>query len=58
MICIKIAWDIIEDVGPGMRYSSQGHRCEGCRSSSSMYVMTNADAFSVSLRSPLILLIW
>ena len=52
-IHIKSARDTIEDVGPGMRCSFQGHRVEGSRSSSSVSVINNAGALSLSLQPPL-----
>ena len=58
MIHGKAARDITENAGPGMPYPLQGRRVEGCRSSSSVFVMANADALSLSLRLSLRIVIY
>ena len=53
MMNSRSARDIIGNIGPGMRYTLQGHRIEGCRSPSPVSAMSDAGASSLSLRSPL-----
>lgn len=48
----RSARDILEIAGPDMRYTLQGHRFEGCRSSTSVFAISNAGAWSLSLSNP------